>query len=103
MIKDCPAQLAASQPQAEACGYRKGPAPLKVQGSMSSEPRRSTRSTAERARDALAKVRHFAGLPRHVQEAVANAAVPRRYAAGQVIYLEGEPGTTAYILESGWG
>lgn len=56
----------------------------------------------ERARHALARVEHFAGLPAHVQAAVAGSAMPRRFAAGQVIYLEGEPAAALYVLEAGW-
>lgn len=69
---------------------------------MPEEPTRATLSSAERAKNALAKVSHFANLPSYVQEEVAGAAAQRHYAAGQVIYLEGEPGTMVYILESGW-
>lgn len=54
------------------------------------------------ARRMLEGVRHFASLPEAVREAVAGAAALRRYAAGKVIYLEGEPATAVYILVSGW-
>jgi CRP-like cAMP-binding protein len=47
-------------------------------------------------------VRHLAGLPPEVQDALSQAAVLRRFPAGQVIYLEGEPAQTVCILESGW-
>ncbi|HET7010195.1 MAG TPA: Crp/Fnr family transcriptional regulator [Anaerolineales bacterium] len=60
------------------------------------------RPNAARAMSALSKVRHFTDLPPHIQAALAELALPRHYAAGQVIYLEGEPGTTVYLLESGW-
>lgn len=55
-----------------------------------------------RARGALSHVRHFAGLPSAIQEAIAGAATPQHFDAGQVIYLEGEPAELIYILETGW-
>lgn len=55
-----------------------------------------------RAKKALSHVHHFAELPAAVQEAIAEAATPRHFDAGQVIYLEGEPATALYILEKGW-
>jgi CRP-like cAMP-binding protein len=50
----------------------------------------------------LAKVRHFDELPPEVQERLAASAVPRHFEAGQVIYVEGEPAESIYILEAGW-
>ncbi len=44
----------------------------------------------------------FSKLDAAAVAAVAQAAVPRRFDAGKVIYLEGEPATTLYILRSGW-
>jgi len=55
-----------------------------------------------RAKNVLDRVRHFAELPDEVRAAIAGAAIPRHFEAGQVIYLEGEPATALYILESGW-
>ena len=52
--------------------------------------------------EVLGNVRHFAGLPPDIQEAIARVALPRQFEEGQVIYLEGEPATALYILESGW-
>jgi CRP/FNR family transcriptional regulator len=57
---------------------------------------------AERARRALGRVGHFGELPPRVQAAIAANTQPRRFAAGQVIYLEGEPAGALYILEAGW-
>lgn len=51
---------------------------------------------------ALATVQHLAGLPAHVQRAVAGVAVLRHFDTGQVIYLEGEPATALFVLEAGW-
>lgn len=50
----------------------------------------------------LARIRRFDGLPPEVQERIAASASPRHFAAGQVIYLEGEPAETLYLLERGW-
>lgn len=50
----------------------------------------------------LARLRHFDGLPPEVQERLTAAALPRRFAAGQVIYIEGEPAEALYLLERGW-
>jgi CRP-like cAMP-binding protein len=50
----------------------------------------------------LSAIPSFAGVDAATLEAVAQIATPRHFPAGQVIYLEGEPATTLYILESGW-
>jgi len=50
----------------------------------------------------LARIRHFDGIPPEVQERIAASAVPRHFAAGQVIYIEGEPAEAFYLLERGW-
>lgn len=50
----------------------------------------------------LARIRHFNGIPPEVQERIAASAVLRHFAAGQVIYIEGEPAEALYLLERGW-
>lgn len=55
-----------------------------------------------RLKTLLSRIRRFNDLPSEIQEAVAEAAHPRHYGAGQVIYLEGEPAEAVYILEKGW-
>lgn len=50
----------------------------------------------------LAQIRHFDDLPPEVQERIAAVAVPCHFDAGQVIYVEGEPSESLYILEAGW-
>ena len=55
-----------------------------------------------RLKSLLARIRHFDGLPLEVQERIAASAVPRHFTAGQVIYIEGEPAESFYLLESGW-
>ena len=50
----------------------------------------------------FSKLPALAGLDPAALEALARNAVPRNYAAGQVIYLEGEPATSLFLLESGW-
>jgi CRP/FNR family transcriptional regulator len=47
-------------------------------------------------------VPHFDDLSAETQQALAAAAIRRQFAAGQVLYLEGEPAEWIYILESGW-
>lgn len=50
----------------------------------------------------LARIRHFDGLPPEAQERIAASAVLRHFAAGQVLYIEGEPAQEFYLLERGW-
>ena len=54
------------------------------------------------AAEVLGRLRSFSKLDAAALAAVAQAAIPRRFDAGKVIYLEGEPATTLYVLESGW-
>lgn len=65
-------------------------------------PIQHTTGNATRCKATLAQIPHFAGLPSAVQDAIAAAALPRHFEAGQVIYLEGEPAEHVYILERGW-
>lgn len=53
-------------------------------------------------KNTLQRVPHFNGLAEETQQAVAQLAVRRHFDAGQVIYVEGEPGEAIYILETGW-
>lgn len=50
----------------------------------------------------LSHLRHFADLPKEIQQTIAASATQRHFDAGQVIYVEGEPAESIYILESGW-
>lgn len=50
----------------------------------------------------LRQISSFSALSDEIQQALAEAAVQRSFAAGQVIYLEGEPAEAIYLLESGW-
>ena len=50
----------------------------------------------------LRRLRHFAELPEEIQQTIAASATHRHFDAGQVIYVEGEPAESIYILESGW-
>lgn len=54
------------------------------------------------AKAVFQRLRHFGELPVEVQQALAAAASRRHFNAGQVIYVEGEPAESIYILESGW-
>ena len=55
-----------------------------------------------RLKNILPKVRLFAQIQSDVQEMLIGAPIPRRFDAGQVIYLEGEPAEYIFIIESGW-
>ena len=44
----------------------------------------------------------FRSLSPEAQAVLAAATTRRRFDAGQVIYLEGEPAEAVYILETGW-
>jgi CRP/FNR family transcriptional regulator len=50
----------------------------------------------------LQRLRHFTELPDEIQQAIAVTATHRHFNTGQVIYVEGEPAESIYILESGW-
>lgn len=50
----------------------------------------------------LQRVPRFGELADDTQRAIAASAVHRRFKGGQVIYLEGEPADSIYVLESGW-
>jgi CRP-like cAMP-binding protein len=53
-------------------------------------------------KDVLQHLRHFAELPDEIQQLIAASAWRRHFDAGQVIYVEGEPAESIYILETGW-
>jgi CRP/FNR family transcriptional regulator len=44
----------------------------------------------------------FSGLDAHVIRHLAQGAIWREYAAGEVVFLEGEPPAGLYYLQSGW-
>lgn len=50
----------------------------------------------------LATIPSFAGLDAASLEALAQIAIRRDYAAGQVVFLEGEPCTGLYVVQVGW-
>jgi len=50
----------------------------------------------------LQRLSQFNELANEAQQALVTAAVHRHFSGGQVIYLEGEPADSMYILESGW-
>ncbi len=50
----------------------------------------------------LQRVPQFSGLTDETQEAIAASAIHRHFNSGQVIYVEGEPAESIYLLESGW-
>ena len=52
--------------------------------------------------EVLSAVASFAGLDVATQEAISRAAIRREYAAGQVVFLEGEPCAGLYVVQNGW-
>ena len=52
--------------------------------------------------DLLAAIPTFAGLDATTLEAVAQVAILRRYGAGEIVFLEGEPCAGLYIVQEGW-
>jgi CRP/FNR family transcriptional regulator len=53
-------------------------------------------------RKTLECVPQFNGLLDEIQQALAATAIHRNYSSRQVIYVEGEPAESIYLLESGW-
>ncbi len=51
--------------------------------------------------DLLARVPVFAGLGDDERQRIADVAVPRRYAAGEVVFHEGDSGDTCYVVAGG--
>ncbi len=47
-------------------------------------------------------IHHFNELPIESLEQISRIARPRNYKAGQVIYIEGEPAESVFLLERGW-
>lgn len=64
----------------------------------SSYPQRSY----ERLKATLVKIPQFNDLLDETVNEILSITLPCHFAAGQVIYLEGEPAEVVYILESGW-
>lgn len=50
----------------------------------------------------LSKVSSFSGLDDEILQAIASIMISRSYRAGQVVFLEGEPSSGLYVVESGW-
>ncbi len=53
-------------------------------------------------KNALQRIPHFNDLSDEIQQRIAASATPRHFDTGQVIYVEGEPAESIYILEAGW-
>ena len=70
--------------------------------SIPSRPALAPISDSVRARKTLTSVQYFANLPDEIHNALIQRMTPRHLNAGQIIYLEGEPGEKVYILERGW-
>ena len=57
------------------------------------------------ARDAvegLSSIPYFQGLDLCVLKAIADSAISRKYEAGQIVFLDGEPCAGLYIVQEGW-
>ena len=50
----------------------------------------------------LSKVASFTGLDGEILHEIASIMISRSYRAGQVVFLEGEPSSGLYVVESGW-
>jgi CRP/FNR family transcriptional regulator len=56
----------------------------------------------QEAIEALSAIPYFACLDAPRLESVAQTAIRREYAAGQVVFLEGEPCAGLFVVQSGW-
>lgn len=50
----------------------------------------------------LAKITYFADLEPPVLQKLSSAAIQRKYDAGQVVFMEGEPCSGLYVVQDGW-
>jgi CRP/FNR family transcriptional regulator, cyclic AMP receptor protein len=58
-------------------------------------------TNAEETTQLLARTEIFSDLDTRELEAVAQVAVPRRWDRGEIVFREGDPGDTCYVLRSG--
>ena len=61
-----------------------------------------TDESTHAAAEALSAVASFAGLDVATLDSISRPAIRREYAAGQVVFLEGEPGAGLYVVQDGW-
>lgn len=52
--------------------------------------------------EVLSSIPYFIGLGLSILKALADAAVWRKYEAGQIVFLDGEPCAGLYIVQEGW-
>jgi CRP/FNR family transcriptional regulator len=64
--------------------------------------KKSDSSNLAQVKKVLQGIRHFKELPDEVQQTIAAFASHRHFDTGQVIYVEGEPAESVYVLEAGW-
>lgn len=50
----------------------------------------------------LSSIRYFAHLDSRTLSAIAGSAIQRKYAANQVVLLEGEPSSGLLVVQEGW-
>lgn len=55
-----------------------------------------------KAKAALAQVTYFANLDADLAEVISRQMQYRQYAAGQIVFLEGEEDVALYIVDTGW-
>jgi CRP-like cAMP-binding protein len=58
--------------------------------------------TARNAVEVLSSIPYFKELDLSVMKALADVAVLRKYEAGQIIFVDGEPCAGLYIVQDGW-
>jgi CRP/FNR family transcriptional regulator len=58
--------------------------------------------TSAQFKNTLQLVPYFDGLAGDTQQAISAVATLHHFNSGQVIYLEGEPAESIYVLEAGW-
>lgn len=56
----------------------------------------------EEAIDSLASIPYFSGVDAQTLEAIARAAVRRKYEAGQTVFFEGQPSAGLFVVQKGY-
>jgi len=60
------------------------------------------KAKVERVAKILSKVPYFSGLDHTAMKHIRAASIRQTYAAGQVVFAEGDPCIGLYVVESGW-
>ena len=56
----------------------------------------------DEAIDSLASIPYFSGVDAQTLEAIARAAVRRKYEAGQTVFFEGQPSAGLFVVQKGY-